>query len=314
MMLRIFLVLCFMTFIFMINTSSCPKRLGDGSSRGSFGRRRGSSSQVQEYGIRELAETFDDPEIKEKYFGSNVSDKYKASKFQETDNIIYCTDSKKNEAISIWAHIRNSFAHGLFEVERVDGGYYFILSDKHQGTDTMKAQIQVDKFEPFINELYKQINKQLTAMAKVADDPIFKDLDPQSKIIKLEQLSVNNKQKDYQKMIDALSKRIKDGKCSEDLAFVSLVKLVQDYLQKISDQKEFKDSKDEKMKDNVKRMRSVIGLIDKRRERHKEFDVNFSLFEELLSEIYASVDGLLNMDKKKQPKTKSKTEKLPKNN
>lgn len=73
-------------------------------------------------------------------------------------------DSKRLSILaSFFAHLRNSFAHGHFSVELINGKRYLCMEDKYtngrkKGELSMVAQLPVEKLRPLV-ELLKQIKK-----------------------------------------------------------------------------------------------------------------------------------------------------------
>lgn len=73
-----------------------------------------------------------------------------------TGNYLFFTDTKNNQVVSIFYHLRNSIAHGKFTKKKI-GRHNFILFEDQQngGRCTMKGQIGLSKLEEFIYSLYK---------------------------------------------------------------------------------------------------------------------------------------------------------------
>lgn len=59
-------------------------------------------------------------------------------------NIICFINSKGNQFISIFFHIRNAFAHGRFEVFKTDKGEFLLLEDWCRGACTAKMLLLTD--------------------------------------------------------------------------------------------------------------------------------------------------------------------------
>jgi len=74
------------------------------------------------------------------------------------DNYVYCTYSyhkKKqyNKVVSIFLHLRNSFAHA--RVQEIENGKYIYMEDydTHRNVITMKSQIEKRLFRKFMEAL-----------------------------------------------------------------------------------------------------------------------------------------------------------------
>lgn len=74
--------------------------------------------------------------------------------FKTTPFTCFCCNSpKSNQVVSLFAHLRNSFAHGRVERIKIGNTNYLYLTDEYQGACTMEAQIKESLLQEFIIKL-----------------------------------------------------------------------------------------------------------------------------------------------------------------
>jgi len=254
--------------------------------------------------ISHLIQPFSDIMLAISYLGDNIEAEYNKNKDsldERMSEFICCTDSPKNQAFSVLAHIRNSFAHD--RVELSNDGRYFSLFDEWKRKKTMYARFKKTTFKKFINRLQQQIEEQLIVMEEVTRNPIFTELNPDNTVIIINQFPDPKRlsQKRLRETIEMQCNYLKEKEVQrKDAIFIPLLEFVQKYLKDIP----FKEKPDDLTKD-IEEMKNIMAHIQQRYKLKEKLELNLDLFQKLLSKIFTRVDELQNIEDAKTEEKKS---------